>query len=244
MSTSQVSTPVIVENLTVPASAFITREVVAFERSHTRLYLAILLDVIHSHKAVAPRGYPAMLATLAPNLRDLPKYCTVIKPAMASKHAQTLKEFPATAQGLGDAVKWYTNQAKLGGYTLSHADMVSFFKGSISAKQKAAILDAANEQKAALDMLGQTDADGPVSALPTVTTSLVSEVLVQDRGPALDQGYTTHTLVVHYKDNESAHVTGCEQMEEARLIEAIAHMQAMLASMQAARIEANDQVAA
>lgn len=244
MSNSQVSTVVATETMVVPASAFITREVVAFERSHTRLYLAILLDVIHSHKAVAPRGYPAMLATLAPNLRDLPKYCTVIKPAMASKHAQTLKEFPATAQGLNDAVKWYTNQASIGGYTLSHADMVSFFKGSISAKAKAAILSAANEQKQALDLLANQDDKGAVSAMPQISTSLVSEIVVQDRGPAIDQGYTNLTLVVSFKDNEAAHVTGCEQLGADRLMQAIAHMQAQLASMQVARAMANDEVAA
>lgn len=117
------------------ASKFIKSEGAKLARSHTRLYLALILDVIQNHKGTAPRGYPAAVAEAVPELGSMvSKYCTIISPAIASAHLEVLCAFPATASGLDEAVQWFSNQSRLAGYTLSLEDSVRFFKGKWSVK--------------------------------------------------------------------------------------------------------------
>jgi len=149
----------------VAASKFVAGEVGRFSRSHTRLYMALILDVIHTHNAVVPAGYATMLTACAPHITMFAKYVSVIKPALASKHAATIKEFRATVDGVSDAVKWYENQARLTGHTLSLEDMKEFFRDNLPLKAQAEAVAQANEKERALKLLGVRDDKGDVSQI-------------------------------------------------------------------------------
>lgn len=244
------------QTLSVPASRFISAEVSKFARSHTRVYLALILDVIHAHKAEKPAGYAAMLTEIAPHCNMWAKYCTVIAPALAGVHAATLAEFPATADGLNKAVAWYENQAKKADYSLSLEDMVRFMKGQWSVKaqreqakqesdkitakavsERAAQATAETQRKQAAQTdsnigreLAQVDAE---QSTPHTPLSLVSSTV--QPGPVLGEGWQSHMIVVHTKgDSEAVKVTGLESLSAENLCSMMEQINAfMLASLEA-----------
>lgn len=131
----------------VTVSRFMHAEAVKFERSHTRVYLALILDVLHNHNGVRPATYTADLLAVAPNVL-WGKFLQVVKPALNSKHKETLASFAANGKGLDEAQAWFENQAKLAAYTLSLEDMNNFFSERPSTKAQRE--QAAKDNKDAL----------------------------------------------------------------------------------------------
>lgn len=196
-STEQVGPPAVTlqvnpDSAPTHATRFISNEVAKFARSNTRIYLALILDVIHGHAAVQPRGYAAMLTALAPHLSMLPKYCTVINPALRSKHAEELASFPATVDGLSKAVAWYENQSDKAGYSLSLEDMVRYFKGEWSVKAQAqAKADAmrlaqTTDVQAAADAATKREEEGAAQATAKASREAASHQRSKDTQSALE----------------------------------------------------------
>lgn len=242
------------QTLTVPASRFIAAEVNKFSRSHTRVYLALILDVIHAHNAVKPAGYAAMLTELAPQCNMWAKYCTVIAPALAGVHATTLAEFPATVDGLTKAVAWYENQAKKADYSLSLEDMVRFFKGqwsvkaqrdqakqesdkitatAVAARAAAAVAETARRAAADTDhnigrTLAQVDAE---QSTPRTPLALVSGSVTP--GPVLGEGWQSHMVIVHTKGDD-VRITGLDTLSPEHLLSMMENLNTfMLAAINA-----------
>lgn len=248
--------------LTVPASRFISAEVNKFTRSHTRVYLALILDVIHAHNAVKPAGYAAMLTELAPHCTMWAKYCTVIAPALAGVHATTLAEFPATVDGLTKAVAWYENQAKKADYSLSLEDMVRFMKGqwsvkaqreqakqasdqltatAVAARAAAGVAETARKTAADTDSnigrtLAQVDAE---QSTPRTPLALVQGTVTP--GPVLGQEWQAHMVVVH-TNGDAVKVTGLDTLSPEHLCGMMESINAfMLAAMEATAAAAGAQ---
>lgn len=236
------------------ASRFIAGEVVKFSRSHTRLYMALILDVIHTHGAVVPAGYAATLTALAPHITMFAKYVTIIKPALASKHAAALKDFPATVDGVSKCVTWFENQARLTGHTLSLEDSKEFFKGNLSIKAQQEALSEANARHQAIALIGRQEEavkatvekqvnaiarsakdEGEQKALETAfpVVHVSSDIQPLERGPEIGAEWDRRTLVVATRGEEIT-VNGLQNFDAAELAALIASLQVSLASLNAA----------
>ena len=166
----------------IQASKFVTTQAGKLVKSKTRFYLALVLDVIHNHGGIYPRGYPASVALVCPTLDTvIAKYCTIIKPAISGTHALHLATFAPTEQGLDQATEWLTNQSKLGGYSMSLEDSVRFFKGAWSVQQEKAQKDADQQarQAAAITAVAAAAAErtangAHAATLKDATTALVN----------------------------------------------------------------------
>lgn len=253
------------------ASRFISNEVSKFSRSHTRLYLALILDVIHAHAAIQPKGYASMLETLAPHMPMLPKYCTVINPALASTHAQTLSSFPATNDGLSKAVAWLENQSSLQGYTLSLEDTKRFFQGKWSVKAQAqaakdaadtlqaertaaAALKASENEAKAVQETNESNAreEGSNKRSKAIQSKLESVITMTPRpagtdvaplaGPVLHDGWQTTMICVHEK-GDSVKLTGLDTLSAEAIMSMMEFLNTHMLAMLDAQAAATLKVA-
>lgn len=256
MSAATATLAPVTETLTVAPSKFIAMETGKFERSHTRIYLALILDVIHGHKGETPKGYAAMLAEVAPHVTMWPKYCTVIKHAASGTHRAMLDTFPATSTGLTDAVKWYENQASLADYTLSLEDMVRFMSGkwSVKAQRDQAKLASdtlsaqAAEQRASagIEETARRAAADKASNARSVQAQTEAEeahtkplTLVQGTvtpGPVLGEGWISHMVTVHDKAGDII-VNGIENMSPETLLGMVDYINDFLRATMPAQAE-------
>lgn len=216
------------------AKGFIAREIGRFARSHSALYCALILDVIHTHGGTQPRGYPASVQLVAPDLPCIGKYCTVINPALSSPHLSTLATFPATADGVSAAVKWLENQTKLAGYTLSLEDIIRFFKGKWStAAQRAADAEAAKHiqekrtqsaiesttQRAVKEAHAKAHREAEQDILSTIVTLPQrgeSAPHTTAPGPVVGADWVAHSVTVSTKGDELT-ITGLDSLSPEHL---------------------------